>query len=285
MPRMHYILISLLLIISILPHFAYADPSLFVAPTRVVFEKGEQKASLFVSNKGDAKGVYNISVNNRRMTEDGRMEVVTEKHDGELFADDIVRISPRRVTLDAGESQTVRVMVRQSNKLPDGEYRSHITFSLVADSPEVPVEVLKKEQEVEDDTLVIAMKVGFGLTIPVIVRKGELDVTANMSGLSLVHDTNAQDGGQKKVQFTINREGSKSTYGDIEIAHIDANGAEHVLKTLGGLAVYFPNMRRSFSFPVAFPDGVNAQQGKIRVTYKAKKEEGGEIIASQEISL
>ena len=44
-----------------------------------------------------------------------------------------IRYSPRQVRLNPNEKQTIRLMMRRSNSMKEGEYRSHLMFSPIPD--------------------------------------------------------------------------------------------------------------------------------------------------------
>lgn len=97
------------LIVPALPSSAVAQ--LMIAPTRVVLAGTERSTELILVNKGDEQTAFRIDVENRRMRIDGALETVTETRPGELFAADMIRFSPRRVVLDPGARQSLRVSV------------------------------------------------------------------------------------------------------------------------------------------------------------------------------
>jgi len=103
----------------------FANAEVMIAPTRVVFEEGTRSAELVIVNKGDEEAAYRISLENRQMNLDGSMELVDSVDTLGLFADKIVRYSPRRVIMEPGGRQTIRLSA-QTSELEPGEYRSHL---------------------------------------------------------------------------------------------------------------------------------------------------------------
>ena len=112
---------------------AGAELSLF--PTRIVLEKNQRSAQVELLNRGTAPETYRISVVNRRMTVDGDIVLADNAEPDERFAEAMVRYSPRQVTLQPGQSQTVRVLLRKPAELAAGEYRSHLQFDRVEAQP------------------------------------------------------------------------------------------------------------------------------------------------------
>ena len=110
---------------------------LLVAPTRLVFEGRSRGGEVTLVNSGTETTTYRIEVIRLRMKEDGSFEDVVEPQAGERFANDLIRYSPRQVTLDPGVPQTVRVQLRLPAALEEGEYRSHLLFRAIPPIREV----------------------------------------------------------------------------------------------------------------------------------------------------
>ena len=71
---------------------------LLVAPTRIVLN-GSRGAEIVLSNIGEDVATYRISVELRRMKEDGTLEDVTEATEREDLARNMIFYAPRRVTM------------------------------------------------------------------------------------------------------------------------------------------------------------------------------------------
>ena len=110
---------------------------LLVAPTRVVFEGRKRSAELNLSNIGQARATYRVSLVRMEMDENGAFKERTPDPGAENLQT-LFRFSPREVTLDPQESQTVRIQIRKPAELPAGEYRLHIVFRAVPTTTPVP---------------------------------------------------------------------------------------------------------------------------------------------------
>ena len=111
----------------------YAMGQLMVSPTRVVFEGSDRSKQINLVNNGAETARYRISLVRRNMNADGKIVAVDENEPG-MYADEMVRFSPRQVTLAPGQSQTVRLMLRKKSGTADGEYRSHMLFQSLPDA-------------------------------------------------------------------------------------------------------------------------------------------------------
>ena len=267
-------------IILILPCFVLAQDGgkagLIVTPTRVVLEGKQRSKLISIANNGTAKGKYRISVINKTMTKRGLIENAEEPIGSELFANDLIRFSPRSVTLKPGEHQNIRLMVRKNKDMQDGEYRSHMNFMILPDEEISQQDTQEKnKQNKSDNSLTISIKSNFGVSIPVIIRHGNLDATAIIEGISITHK-----GDNKYVNFSILREGSKSLYGDL-LFYFVKEGNSKLIKSVGGIAIYTSIERRNLEIPI----DLEAQKGKLLIEYRQKPEDGGELITASEVNI
>lgn len=248
---------------------------LAVAPTRVVMEGRTRSAQVSLLNKGTDTAVYRISIINMQMSESGEYRRVEETGTAGGFADSLVRFAPRQVELQPGKSQTVRIILRKPPGLQEGEYRSHILFQAVPD-PQTGQSV---EMQTTDEGMSIRLVVVPAITIPLIVRHGELSASASISDIVLSRG-DAKNDGQPMVSFSINRSGARSLFGDVSITYRSADGREEfVIGQINQLAVYTPNSRRRISLPLRVPVHVTLSGGRLRVEYRARPDDGGGTIA------
>lgn len=245
---------------------------LLVYPTRLVFEGGDRAAQLDLNNAGKESATYRITIINRRMTETGDFIDVDKPAPGELFAEDMIRFSPRQVVLAPGATQTVRVSVRKPADLPEGEYRSHLRFERVPEADgRSNVEAPAKPGE-----LGVQLRVLLGLTIPVIVRHGRTDAAVTLSGLEL------QKGAAERpptLAFVLNRTGNRSVYGDLGATFTPQGGKEQLVGKANGVAVYTPNPLRRGRLELQLPPGTALTRGTLRLTYRERAEAGGKLLA------
>jgi len=190
-------------------------PGLLVSPTYVVLDSRTRSQALLLSNRGVTPETYRITIINRLQKSDGQLVETDKPGEGEGFASAIVRYAPREVVLPPDKPQTVRLLLQLPANLPDGEYRSHILFQQI---PTV--------KPTEDATTNVApgisvtIRAVFGVTIPLIVRKGTLAANASLSDLHVVRLADDQPG----LVLHLNRAGTRSLHGDL-IAEVDGSPA------------------------------------------------------------
>ncbi len=250
---------GLLIIMSCFIPDISAQGNLLITPRRVVFEESRRSIDLNLANTGQDTATYAISLVQIRMKDDGGFETITEPDPGQKFADRFIRFFPRSVTLGPNETQVVKVQLVRSGDLLDGEYRSHIYFRAV------PKKVPLGEEEKEKDTTTISVRLVpiFGITIPVIIRKGRLTATVTLSDLAF-EKTNESE---PRISFVFNRTGSMSVYGDITVDYISVQGKVTRVGIANGVAVYTPNTVRKFQFNLNNVPGVDYKTGTLRIIY------------------
>jgi hypothetical protein len=268
-----------------LPAFASGD--LLVAPTRVVLD-GPRGTEVFLNNVGAQPATYRISMELKRMLPSGQVEDVapeaaTEREKSTLS---MISYAPRRVTLAPNQPQAIRIGVRAPADLPEGEYRAHILFRAIPDA-NVPAPVNSAPRQ----GVSIALTPIYGVTIPIIVRKGRLNVTAAISGIQKVRidpTTNeimtskskiGQDDTVDAISFTLARSGDRSTYGRIRITK---PGLTKPLFEARGIAVYTEVASRIVTLPIA-PEVAAQLSGPTKVEYLEDSETGGGTIAEAQV--
>lgn len=248
---------------------AQAAGDLLVAPTRVVLD-GDRGTEVILNNIGSETATYRISLELRRMTADGRLEEVTEDQANEIeqAAKAMIRYAPRRVTLPPNQPQAIRLGVRAPEGLPDGEYRVHLLFRAIPETRSVT------DQTVPDGGFTIALTPIYGVTIPIIVRYGNLQATAAIANGRMEKDADGQS-----FAFDLSRSGDRSTYGEIRITK---PGIDEPVMIARGIAVYPEVTKRTVSLPV--PPEIAAQlNGQISVAYYESANDGGALIAKTDM--
>lgn len=228
---------------------------------RVVLEGPKRAEVLTIINKSNTEKTYRLGWKTMVMGENTGVKAITPE-DVDFNtppSKDIVKFSPRRVTIPPKSSQQIRFILRTPSDLADGEYRSHLSIRQEAD-----VEKIRAENEeiftVKPGKAKVAVSLLPGVTLPVIVRKGDLTVDVSMSELRAV------DSGQTiDVAISMNRQGNKSTYGDLDFAcNLGADDA-YPLRSTKGVAVYTEITRKNMNLRIKkLPDNPKCRELSVR---------------------
>ena len=138
-----------------------------------------------------------------------------------------------------------------------------------------------RQVELEPGQRLIAI---YGISIPIIVRHGELAYSVAIADLVLEPAMDEDEVGRILITFT--REGGRSVYGDITALYTPDGGGEEIqIGLVRGVAVYVPNTSRSILLALRMPDGQSLTAGTIDVTYREPAKEGGKVMATAQITV
>ena len=171
-----------LVFLLVTPALTSAQGNLLITPRRVVFEGGKKMQELNLANIGKDSARYVLSMVEMRMKEDGSFERISTPDSGQNFASPYLRFFPRSVVLAPNESQLLKVQVSKTDQLPAGEYRSHIYFR--AERDDKPLGEI--EARVDSGSISVSLIPIFGITIPIIVRVGEVSAEVKLTDAELM---------------------------------------------------------------------------------------------------
>lgn len=244
---------------------AQASGDLLIAPTRVILD-GRRGTEVILNNIGNEEATYRITLELRRMNDKGRLDDVdvTGANDKEKMALEVIRYAPRRVTLPPNQPQSIRIGMQPKEGLPDGEYRAHLLFRAIPKAPD-PSAAADAGNGLKIQLIPI-----YGISIPVIVRHGNLQGTAVLNNVRLGKDNEGPT-----LEFDMSRQGEKSVFGEI---HVTKPGIAEPISISKGIAIYPEIGSRNVSLPLS-PDLVAKMRGDIVVSYYEAPEAGGGLIA------
>ena len=251
---------------TLVPSAGSAQGDLLIAPTRLILD-GRRGAEVILANQGSEEATYRITLELRRMDENGNLVPVEEGEASaaEKAALEMIRYAPRRVTLPPAQPQSVRISARPGADLPDGEYRVHMSFAAL---PKVEAVA----QPVNEATGVsIALTPIYGVVMPIIVRKGKVEVTGGLANPRIVKTENGD-----AFEIDMVRSGTSSLYGDLMVFARGANEPSFIAR---GVGVYPEIGRRHSTFGLS-PEQSAALKGPVRVEYREASENGGGLIAA-----
>lgn len=236
-----------------------------ISPKRVTFDRNHRSATVFIYNQGTATGTFDITLVDRIMAPNGRLLTVEEAQanaETKALAERlksaaaILQAAPRRVTLDPGQGQTIRLRVVG---VPDGaeaaEYRSHLT---VATLPSREAGATAEEAAAAPSVQGMSFRITalFGVSIPAIVRLNEPDVRAAIENPRLTFeqlnpDPKAATPKSPVLNLDLVRLGANSLFGNVEVRVAGPKGA--ALGQALGVGVYTEIDRRKVQVVLSRP--------------------------------
>jgi hypothetical protein len=243
---------------------AAAAPSganLNISPKRVTFDRNHRSATVYIFNQGSAAGTFDISLIDRVMTPDGQILPITEaqaKPETKAVADRvqsaqaILQIAPRRVTLAPGQGQTIRLRIAGApTDTAATELRSHLTIATLPPR-EAGTTAEAAAANAQTGQLRFQINALLGLSIPAIVRLGDLDVRAGLENphVSLERMNGPNGPETPTLSLDLMRLGANSLFGNIEV-RIQGQPKSPALGLSRGVGVYTEIGRRVMHIPLS----------------------------------
>lgn len=174
---------------------------------------------------------------------------------GEPSAVEWLRAFPRRLVLQPGQQQVVRILAQPPADLADGEYWSRVLISATGGRPPV-------EQQVQPDVRV-AISMRTIVVASVNYRKGTQSTGLTVDGADAVQ---TPDGLQLTLDLT--RQGTAAYLGRVNVELLAADGS--VLAAEEDIVSVYRSLRRRFVFP-----GVE-QVAWVRYSFETERPELGQ---------
>lgn len=231
---MKKLLLTLLLMINLFPGFAKAN--LAISSFYVWFDANSAKRTetLRVTNTSNIQKVYRIKLVNFKQNADGSYDDISHPLSGNPFAEPYVGYSPHETTLAPGQTQTIRLVRKPMAAAADGEYVSHLLVR------ELPEKTVHAKQDNNGD-LRINIKALYGVTIPVIIDKGNLHSSASIGKVSVI-----EKDGKPYASVTVKRKGDRSFWGNLIIK----KGQKEVGR-VNGFKIFMTTPERHMQIPLS----------------------------------
>ena len=212
-------------IMSLVPMLAQAGAVLFIHPTLVVFEGNERSGTITLANRGDETGTFEMSWTDMTMLPGGGLE----KYEGQApwSIQSYVRYSPRRVTLEPAQSQVIRIAVRRSLDVPEGEYYSHFrVLTLNSEDPSA-----RDADDAEQVAASVVIEARSAVAIPIVWRNSREESSASIEAVRVDQDTN-------RLSVDVLRHGHLSVRGYLHVFENAADGTRSALAEPVPLVTY-----------------------------------------------
>ncbi|MEW5687763.1 MAG: hypothetical protein AB1942_22840 [Pseudomonadota bacterium] len=292
-------LLSLLLLASaaaVSAHAQTAPPAqpssasafLNVTPKRLTFDRSRRAGTIFLLNQGAAPVTVDIALVDRVMLADGQIlavEDAAQRPDGKSAVDalksakDLLQVSPRRVTLQPGRPQTVRVRLSALPEGETGERRTHLTFTTLPPR-EAGATAEAAASGPGDGQLSFQIHAVYGISIPMIVRPADTQVSATLEGARVQSvETSPGAPAASVVALDLVRGGASSVYGNFEVRVAGGRKDAAPLGVARGVGVYPEAARRAVRIPLTRSPVAGE---KLEVTFTDDDTSPGKVLAKAE---
>lgn len=261
-----------------------AAVNLNITPKRLVLGRGQRSGTVYIFNRGAAPATFDITLVDRVMLPNGEIRPVSDGGADLQFrsaadrlhsARGMIVAAPRRVTLQPGRGQTVRIRVQPVAGGSASEYRSHLTVTTLP-----PADFgLTAEDAAARSSNQLSFRVNsvFGVSIPVIIRPGAASAEGAIRDVRLTYADVSADGPRPRQQtamlvFDLARTGTSSLFGNVEIR---SRGRGRI-GLARGLGVYTEIDQRTVAIPL---QRLPAAGEELDVTFADDDGTPGRVIA------
>lgn len=235
-----------------------AIASLIISPTRVVFEERDRGQTVNIINSSNKAQTYRIDVVTNRQLPNGDYQRINNRAEAnELYsAAEMLRYSPKQVTLQPHERQTIRLGLRKPQNLAAGEYRAHLGFTQLPSA-----ELLDSNAKAQG--IKIHMLTSF--TIPVQVLNGPAELRASITDFSI--KKNKDSNGTAFVD--IERQGDFAVVGNLTVYwQPNAQTQWKQVAFLDNATLYREVNKRTIPLNIK---GSDLKNGNYKVIYRTSK--------------
>ena len=253
--------------------FSAARADMMISPTRVLMDDNNRSTTLTLRNPSDGPRSYRLGWQDNRARAGGGYDIIT-KDEQWPSAKDMVRHSPRQITVGAGENQTVRFSWRPPADLPAGEYRSHLLLEVIPDISE-PTSTFKSGIPEKGIGVQVFMQMSF--SIPVVVRHNTDSPKVSIGEVKVIPPKKGQE---TRLSIVFNRTGNASSYGRVIVEmQRDSNSPVELIGEYRELSIFHELDQREIT--VALRNKQISTGTWIRIAYEGLKEYQGTLWAEK----
>lgn len=240
-----------------LPQIIFAQAQVF--PTHITLTEDAPSSYLNLRNSTTGVQTYKVELVRFDMAKDGTLSI-NPKAESNLT--DIIKFSPKSITVPPGDKQVVRVMVTTFEELSLGEHHLHVRFV-----PEAQKDA--NQDGAGKSRSSMSLQARIAVAVPIVVRKGEGKLQASLEKVKATVD--AKD--DVTVSMQIKNSSPFYIYGDMEIIGI-ADKSEFSLDKIIGVGSYISD--RALTKVLTKKDieekSGGAKIAKIKVLFKSNTE-------------
>lgn len=252
--------------------------SLLISPTKAIFEDRDRVKEITLINTSDKVNTYRIVWSQKKQTKNlSYDELSSEEVANFRMASDHIRISPRQVTLQPGERQVVKMLLRKKSDLVEGDYRSHLTFVVI------PNDLEQQVNNSPSDGMQMKLNIFVNYSIPIVIRNGDPQESVQIVNAQAVADENSPEL-TRHIKISMRRTGEFGSYGRLHVIGENEDTGENILLgQLNGFNFLHENNMLEQNIPITEKEAFNLQSS---ITIKYISDIGSrDVIASKQLQL
>jgi P pilus assembly chaperone PapD len=230
-----------------------AQARIDIVPQKILIENRERNGELTVLNLMNVPGTFRLKIENFQQDENGVYQDIKKPLHSNFDPQKIVRFSPRQFIIEPGGRQKIRLSLRKPGDLPEGEYRFHIKA----------IRVIHDEDRRSANSSAVNITANIGVTIPVVVRHGNISATASISDTKLVRAVHSRTE-KPELHLNIARTGNSSTLGMLEVLWQPAGQKARRIGRITNMNIFTDINKRFVQMPLyEMPSG----KGSLSIRY------------------
>jgi P pilus assembly chaperone PapD len=255
----------LAVILIFMSYQGHAD--LLITPTRIVFSERDRVQEVILVNTASEPRTYALAWLEMKQL-DNLAYAKLDDNEAKAFAraSDFIRFTPRRLTLQPGENQRIKLMLRRTSNSQDKDYRSHLKFTVI---PNAVMQDDSNDESTNANGTQIKLNLFLNYSIPVMIKN---DSSAqNIAISNLAFRKNIDSSTNATLTFVLNKTSPGFTFGDITLLFKAEGGSEFVpVGYTNNVSVYHES--NLVKADVVWTEPVAIQAGQLKIVYKGKRE-------------
>ncbi|MBU3016730.1 fimbria/pilus periplasmic chaperone [Paraglaciecola agarilytica] len=246
-----------------------ANAELMVSPTRLVFNERDRAKELVLINSGNKQITYRLEWQEKKaLVAGGYADIQKSEVVNFRTASQMMRFSPKQVSLKPGERQIIKLALRKPKGLKDDEYRSHLLLKALP-----PL-----KQADSKAGMSITLNVQMSYSLPVSVRQGAFDSNAKFENYAFQYDQSTNIGG---VSVRLSKSGKHASFGNI-LAYWAPNSDEpkKLIARVNAYSIY-PELTESQTNLIWLNEKFEPENGELTLVYEGTGEYRGTVFDSK----
>ncbi|WP_067214801.1 fimbrial biogenesis chaperone [Marinomonas gallaica] len=245
--------------------------SLLISPVRSVLSERDRTQVITLINTGNETRSYRVEWRQLIAVPEGGYREYTEEEKKRIAGlEKIVRVTPKQVSLQPGQRQSVKVLLRKPESLAEGEYRSHLSFVALP---------LNSAQENNQSETSLKLQLLMSYSMPVIYRVGSVFVNPQITDISLVHKKQT---GTTNIKVDLFHDDLFSTHGRLIAFWTPKNGQTRQVGLLNGYNFYPETKNATTQFPW---QDFKLEPGTLEVRYEGQSEFAGLLLSQKMLTI
>lgn len=272
MKRIKFLLIAAVCMVFLSQFASIAKADMLLMPLRVYFKDGERMKALTALNNGSVQAIYRLSFEHKKQLPNGNYLNLTSPLDPNYDPAQWLVYSPRQVDLPPQGKQAIKISLRRPADLPAGEYRVHGVLERIA----------RETIEGRGEGAVTGMMINVGFAVPIIIRVGKYDTTAEVQTVELLPPDPKASNPVSRVELTVQRQGKYSSAGRIEMYWTPPGGGSEIRVNKENSLIIYPevDVRK-----VTYSLDRMIQGGSLRVLYRGMEADTGIVFDDRSFAL